>query len=1152
MRAAPAAAPSGSLIQYEGWLNKSDPSGGNWKMRYCVLMPQTFCYYKEGDKKDNSLQGAFELRNARYQHGWSSSKKPPTAYPFGLVLPARTYYFAAASEAERDSWRYHIERTLAQLQGTPFDEASYPDGVEGVGGGMPPIAEETASYSASTTPAGISPDASMMRVMPAVAQQGAAPAAAAVGGAPVITFEVVAWAGTPAERVFTLRSGVDKLATLTVAKIKSNLSKHVGREVADLDIIVPGADGHDDVTCDDTWTADRLGLGQDALLLLRFKSEAVHAMAAAAGIAVPPPPPPSANRGSNPNPVPDEAARALRIGVGRQMTSTDDVEAGTAPPPLALKRVPEEDEEDDSTIAPVAAAVQARAGMGRQLTSADDRGSFVNDDDAKALRAGMTRQMTSTHDTASVEADAVAVRAGVGRQWTSTDDALEAPPSRAAPAPASIPAARNTVASGKTSPLQVMVRHSFTGASGGGMSPGAPAPTPAAVLSAITGLDDATTQRLQRRLKLRRLFNALAAGATDLYAGDAGALASYPEAPPTAAVERTEFAVALGVDEEMMGWDEYDPLLARLLVPSRGARGTFTWDDFSSMFREVQQQLDAATVKGAVAAAHAAAAALAPAPQAHVVASQPAPARSPVLSTTRKLSAISDISSTLQLGPAAIVHSPTAAASDASSPTAATSAPLPMPRKYAMQLTVDTPSGQAYDINLFAGDDAEAIAAQFIATHGLDASEHSAVLTGAIQHALLDAYQMELQDAMRLRADAVQEAEQAKAQAAEAANAASTAASARIAQLEAQLQEAQASAASAASSAATAAAEAASRSSLLEEDVRRLTTELAAATQSAKDTNAAFAAYRSEMDEAGRRRNAWERYVDGGAAVTAASPAVSFMGATHTPYTRPGAADTAAASVMHSSDWRAWAAEKRDILSRANADRATLIEENKRLRAALDGRGVEAEARLRSADEERATLAAEKHAITAARDKVEHELANVYAQWEADGRRWASERRRMTEQLDALLAAAALGGMHSAGTGGSYEGGFPASVGGAMAARADMEAVAKWAAERETILRNWGDESALLTSLWNKDKTTWAAQREAVLRSLHVAATNVQDALGAVEQPHASSSDTQDAQASAQRALLALQAAMQLAAAPVSDSMASISDALAPSARIAL
>jgi seryl-tRNA synthetase len=109
-------------------------------------------------------------------------------------------------------------------------------------------------------------------------------------------------------------------------------------------------------------------------------------------------------------------------------------------------------------------------------------------------------------------------------------------------------------------------------------------------------------------------------------------------------------------------------------------------------------------------------------------------------------------------------------------------------------------------------------------------------------------------------------------------------------------------------------------------------------------------------------------------------------------------------------DWRAWAAEKRELLARGNADRALLIEENKRLRAALDTRGMEVEARLRAADEDRARLAADLAGLSAARNRAEAELRQVYRQWEEDGRRWAVERKRLNDQLDALLAATASAG----------------------------------------------------------------------------------------------------------------------------------------------
>jgi hypothetical protein len=104
-------------------------------------------------------------------------------------------------------------------------------------------------------------------------------------------------------------------------------------------------------------------------------------------------------------------------------------------------------------------------------------------------------------------------------------------------------------------------------------------------------------------------------------------------------------------------------------------------------------------------------------------------------------------------------------------------------------------------------------------------------------------------------------------------------------------------------------------------------------------------------------------------------------------------------------DWRQWAAEKRELLARANADRLQLLDENRRLRAALDGRGAETEARLRGQDEERSRLRSELLAAATAQGRAETELRAVYSRWEEDGHRWAAERQRMAEQAQALALA---------------------------------------------------------------------------------------------------------------------------------------------------
>ena len=93
---------------------------------------------------------------------------------------------------------------------------------------------------------------------------------------------------------------------------------------------------------------------------------------------------------------------------------------------------------------------------------------------------------------------------------------------------------------------------------------------------------------------------------------------------------------------------------------------------------------------------------------------------------------------------------------------------------------------------------------------------------------------------------------------------------------------------------------------------------------------------------------------------------------------------------------------------RANADRAALIDENARLRAAVAG-GAHGEAavesRLRAADETRARAQSALASAESAIAQAEADLKAVYASWQADGHSWAAERTHLLDQLGSLASA---------------------------------------------------------------------------------------------------------------------------------------------------
>ncbi|KAA0149042.1 hypothetical protein FNF28_07394 [Cafeteria roenbergensis] len=145
----------------------------------------------------------------------------------------------------------------------------------------------------------------------------------------------------------------------------------------------------------------------------------------------------------------------------------------------------------------------------------------------------------------------------------------------------------------------------------------------------------------------------------------------------------------------------------------------------------------------------------------------------------------------------------------------------------------------------------------------------------------------------------------------------------------------------------------------LEEQVVRLRRELAASRSREADAKAALESERQKREWAGQIAGARE----------AASGGAGSGG--------DGGAD-AMKAVLTRDEWRSWAAEKRAILARANADRAALAEENRRLREAQTPQAASLEGRFRRADEARARMENEVATLTSARRRAEDELRSVY------------------------------------------------------------------------------------------------------------------------------------------------------------------------------
>ena len=107
--------------------------------RFCVLTPTTFSYYNSDDtSKYDNLKGAFDLASVEFGLGWDLNRKSPTPHIFHLKKPERTYYFAAESPQELADWEDHL-RYVLQLD--DFDEFEWDESDEEELGdleGLPP------------------------------------------------------------------------------------------------------------------------------------------------------------------------------------------------------------------------------------------------------------------------------------------------------------------------------------------------------------------------------------------------------------------------------------------------------------------------------------------------------------------------------------------------------------------------------------------------------------------------------------------------------------------------------------------------------------------------------------------------------------------------------------------------------------------------------------------------------------------------------------------------------------------------------------------------------------------------------------------------------------------------------------------------------
>lgn len=203
------------------------------------------------------------------------------------------------------------------------------------------------------------------------------------------------------------------------------------------------------------------------------------------------------------------------------------------------------------------------------------------------------------------------------------------------------------------------------------------------------------------------------------------------------------------------------------------------------------------------------------------------------------------------------------------------------------------------------------------------------------------------------------------------------------------------------------------------------------------------------------------------------SPAHSSLGDSH------------GAQAQHAAEARVWASEKKTMIMRFNADRAALLEENKRLRRALASHGgaASASARLATLDDERVQLLEDNATLTGQVRHLEEQLATLTANWEAESRTWMQERQRLRGFVDTLTVTATSPVRQAA----------RADPNSALALSTTRRATGSKSGQdledtlpaKTTLLRNWAEETAALAAVWQADSAAWQAERAALQRQVN-------------------------------------------------------------------
>eukprot|EP01138_Halocafeteria_seosinensis_P011002 gb/GECG01011237.1/.p1 GENE.gb/GECG01011237.1/~~gb/GECG01011237.1/.p1 ORF type:complete len:286 (+),score=34.88 gb/GECG01011237.1/:1-858(+) len=147
----------------------------------------------------------------------------------------------------------------------------------------------------------------------------------------------------------------------------------------------------------------------------------------------------------------------------------------------------------------------------------------------------------------------------------------------------------------------------------------------------------------------------------------------------------------------------------------------------------------------------------------------------------------------------------------------------------------------------------------------------------------------------------------------------------------------------------------------------------------------------------------------------------------------------------------------------------SLMIENQRLRAALDPRGAEMDALLRSLEQDSSALQEEVLSARRKINRLERELQGVYVRWNADHGKWSTERERLSSQIRMLTDMMSSHMPESESIKGWQE-----------LLHQSQELIVALEGDKKTILSEWENEFARLAELVREQSEWWDAERSAL------------------------------------------------------------------------